>query len=690
MKKLLLLLLGLMLALPAVAQPVVCDSVATDSVAHRKKVAVVLSGGGAFGAVHVGALKVLEEAGLPVDMVVGTSMGSIVGALYSVGYDSDDIATMFHCMDWTELFLDRKDQHRLTLKERDAQNTYFFEREFYVGKGIDPEPGGVIRGHNVEDALEYYLQGYTDSIDFMRDLPRKFACVATDLVTDSAVVFTSGSLVKSVRASMSIPGLFTPVRLDSMVLVDGGAKNNFAADVAHRLGADIVIGIRFTRGLGTDKGPKYRTIIDVLERAGGSDVSRRARDNEKYCNLVVRVPVKGYTSGSFTRKSLDSLMTRGERAMREQMDTLLALKSLLGVSPSQDYTLHLRDIDDLAPLDEGQAGLVDIREPNTVGTSPGLRFDTEDFAAMQLRGRYFMGGKVRKELDLTLRLGRRSMLRVGFDVEPWHFKRMGVSYEFWYKYLDLYTKGKRSDNLSLIYQHANVKLFALDAPNFDLELGFGWEHYHQFRPLWNEHSEVIFPSNEHYFNYHVALRYNNEDRRYFTRRGIRAEARAAYYTDNFAQWNGHTGFGAVAALWQMTVPLAHDTHLRWGVQGRLLFGDDIPVMKHNMAGGMSQGKFFPQQMPLAGMGHVEFFDTKMVSASLRLQQRIVGQHYLLLDGSVAEHNDTLGGLFDRKPLWGIQLGYFYNSSLAGPLGATIGWNSHTHRVNFLLSLGFDF
>ena len=666
------------------------STVEADSVAHRKKVAVVLSGGGAFGAVHVGALKVLEEAGMPVDMVVGTSMGSIVGALYSVGYDSGDIATMFHDMDWTELFLDRADRRHLTLTERDILNSHIGRRYFFAVDSIDPQPGGVIRGTNVERTFTHYLQGYTDSIDFLHDLPRQYACVATDLITDSAVTLTRGSLVKSVRASMSIPGLFTPVRMDSMVLVDGGAKNNFAADVARKLGADIVIGIGFTRGLGTGKGPKYRTIVEVLERAGGSDVSRRSRENEKYCDLVVKVPVKGYTSGSFTHRALDSLMTRGELAMRERMDTLLRLKARAGVSSDEDCSLHLRDMGHLMPLDEGQTGLVDARIANTIDAAVGVRFDTEDLAALQLRGRYFMDGKTRKELDLTVRLGWRSMLRAAFDIEPWHFKRMGVSYEFWYKYLDLYTKGKRSDNLSLIYQQANVKLFSLDALNFDCEVGLGWEHYHQFKPLSNEYSTVVFPANEHYFNYHVALRYDNEDRHYFTRSGMRAEARAAYYTDNLARWKGHAGFGEVAALWQMTVPLAHDTHLRWGVQGRLLFGDDIPVMKHNMAGGMTHGKFFPQQMPLAGMGHAEFFDTKMVSASLRLQQRLVGRHYLLIDGVVAGHHDTLGDLFDRRPLWGAQLGYFYNSGLAGPLGATIGWNSHTHRVNFFVSLGFDF
>ena len=683
MRRTILLLLTLFLSLNTLAQPA-----APDSVPQRKKVAVVLSGGGAFGAIHVGALKVIEEAGIPVDMVVGTSMGSIVGALYSVGYDSDDIATMFRTTDWADLFLDREDQRHGTLGERDALNTYLYERDFYVGESIDPQPGGVIRGTNVENAFERYLHGYTDSIDFLRDLPRQFACVATDLVTDSAEVLTRGSLVKSIRSSMSIPGVFTPVHMGDKVLVDGGSKNNFAADVARQLGADIVIGVKFHRGLGADKG--YRRLMDVLERSAGSDVSRRSRENEKYCDLVVRVPVRGYTSGSFTKGALDSLMARGEKAMRAKMDSLLVLKERAGAARERDYSMHLREIEDVANIDDAPAGLVDTRVPSTLNASVGLRFDTEDIAAAQFNARYFPGEKLNKELNLTVRLGLRSMLRLGFDLEPWLFKKIGMSYEFWYKRFDLHTRGHRSDNLSLIYQNANVKLLQIDAMNFDCELGLGWEHYHHFNTMKNEYSTMVFDRNEHYFNYHAALRYNNEDNRYFPRRGVRAEARYEYYTDNFVEWKGHSGFGSLMARFQATIPLSRTTYLRPSVYGRLLFGDDIPDMKLNTAGGMSYGKFFPQQLPMAGMGQVEIFENNFLGASLRLQQRITGKHFLVLDGSVAEHNDTLGDIFERSPMWGAQIGYFFDSGIAGPLGATLGWNSHTHRVNFFVTLGFEF
>ncbi|MBQ1724988.1 MAG: patatin-like phospholipase family protein [Muribaculaceae bacterium] len=682
MRKVVFLLLAALMAVPAVAQ---VNS--GDSIAPRKKVAVVLSGGGAFGAIHVGALKVIEEAGLPVDMVVGTSMGSIVGALYSVGYDSNDIATMFRTMDWTELFLDRKNQQYLTLSERDKQNTYLYEREFYLGKGIDPYPGGVIHGTNVERTFEHYLQGYNDSINFLRDLPRQFACVTTNLITDEEVVLTYGKLAQSLRSSMSIPGVFSPVHMGNMVLVDGGAKNNFAADVARNLGADIVIGVKFDLGLGTDT--QYRTLIDVMERSMGSDVSRRAQANEKYCDLVVKVPVRGFTSGSFTSKALNTLMERGEAAMREKMDSLMLLKAQAGANPEVNYSMHLRDINNLRD-DEEEVKLINTCKPYALVGSDGLRFDSEDIAAIQLNGHYTMGGKLHKDLELTARLGLRSMLRLAFDIEPKPFRKIGLSYEFWYKYFDLFTRGRRSDNLSFIYQQANLKLLGIDAMNFDCEVGLGWEHHHHFKGLKNEYSEVTFTPNEHYFNYHVQLRYNSQDNRYFTRKGVRAEARYDYYTDNFGQWKGHSGFMSVMAMCQVTIPITRTTHLRPAVMGRLLFGDDVPIMKRNVAGGATYGKFFPQQLPIVGLGHVEFFDSKFIGASLRLQQRITGRHYLMFDGCVAEHNEELGDIFDSKPLWGVQASYFYNSGIAGPLGASLGWNSHSHRLYFFLSLGFDF
>lgn len=666
----------------------VAQTSATDTVPHRKKVAVVLSGGGAYGAIHVGALKVLEEAGMPIDMVVGTSMGSIVGALYCVGYNSDDIADLFKETDWSDLFLDSEDESHMTLRERDEKNTYIYKRDFYVRGNIDPQPGGLLRGANIDKTFERLLYGYTDSINFLTDMPRQFACIATDLLTDDEVVLTDGSLVKSIRSSMAIPGVFTTVRLGDKQLVDGGAKNNFAADVARRLGADIVIGVKFDRQLDTIT--EYRRIIDVLERTGGSDVSRRSRENEKYCDLVIKVPVRGFTSGSFTTRALDSLMGRGEKAARQRMERIIRLKAEAVGDTNRDYSIHLRDLNSMRQVVIEPKGLSYAEKPNTVEAAIGLRLDSDELIAALLGARYYMPGKGRKELDIALRLGLRSSLRLGFELQPSPFKRMGASYEIGYNYSNFFTRGKRSDNLSYLHQRADLKLFSLDAVNFNFEIGLGWDHFHQFKEMYNEYSDLSLNTNEYYFSYHAKLRYNSENSHYFPIRGIRAEVAYEYCTDNFVEWKGHSGFSALTAMCRATIPLSATTHLLPTVQGRLLFGDELPVMSGNVVGGISYGKLVPQQLPFAGLAHAEFFKTKFVSASLRLQQRLTGRHYLLLEGGIAEQNYEMKSLFDEKPIWGAQLSYFYNSGIAGPLGAVIGWNSYSKRVSFLVSLGFDF
>ena len=419
--------------------------------------------------------------------------------------------------------------------------------------------------------------------------------------------------------------------------------------------------------------------------------NRFASENEKYCDLLVKVPVRGMTSGSFTTGALNTLMERGEKAMREKMDSLMLLKEQAGAIAGKNYSIHLRNIQDMEDkAAQEPVTLIDTRKVSTMQASVGLRFDTEDLVAAQLNGRYYMGGRLNKELELTARLGLRSMLRLDFNIEPWRHKKMGLSYQFWYKYNNLYTHGKRTNNISLIYQHANARLFSLEAMNFDCELGLGWEHYHIFDILWNDGTKLKFNPNEHYFNYHLRLRYNSENSRYFTTRGMRVEAQYAYYTDNFAQMKGHSGISAVTAMWQMTIPLTRTTHLRPTVQGRLLFGDDIPITASNVVGGMTNGRFFPQQLSMVGIGHTEAMDSKFVSASLRLQQRITGQHYIILDAAIAEHNNDIEKIFDRRPLCGVQLAYFYNTRFAGPLGAALRWSNHTHRLNFFLTLGFDF
>ena len=674
MKKFIISLIMLLAITGLVAQPV-------DN-RNRKKVAVVLCGGGAMGTIHIGALKVLEEAGIPIDMVTGTSMGSIIGGMYAVGYDAADIETIVNSMDWGDILRDRLSMRNQTLAEREKQNIYLFDYRLFLDKSQDTLAGGFIRGINVEKTLRHYLRQPED-IDF-KQLPRPFGCIATDLVTDSEVVLDHGSLPRSIRASMAVPGVFAPVRMDPYILVDGGTKNNFPADLARRMGADIVIGVRTDLGLND----KYYSTSDILERSVGADIHNRSDENDKYCDLIIRVPVRGYSAAHFYRSAIKELIRRGEEATRAQMDSIMILKRMVGVP--DDYKPDYSIIS-LSDVDNTTAGKLVNEEnaKNSIKASVGLRYDNEELVAAQVGATYYFGNKLDKTLDLTLRLGKRTMGRLAWNMIPKPHRKVGLSYEIWHEDIDLYQGKHRSDAIKFIYQKANATLFSFDALNLNVDLGIAWEHYHHYDVLNSAYSVSEFLKNEYYFNYHAHAQYNSEDHWYFTHTGMRAEALYAYYTDNFAQWKDHAGFSEVSARWRMTMPLTSTTHLQPMIYGRMLFGKDIPATAMNMLGGNRGGIYYAQQLPFSGFGHCHVMDKNVLVAGLKMQQRLFKEHYIMVKGHVAQQNNKLGDIFDGKPIWGTQIGYAYNSIL-GPLGGSLSWSNFTKQVSIYINLGFEF
>ncbi len=212
---------------------------------ERKKVAVVLSGGGAKGVAHIGALKGIEQAGIPIDIVVGTSMGAVVGGMYSIGYTPDQLDSMVMSQDWGLLLSDRTPRPNQPYSEKENDDRYLISYSFGRGAG---GVSGLVKGTNLEMLFNDMMVGHHDSLDF-KQLPIPFACVAANIVDGSEVVFDRGVLPTAMRASMAIPGFFTPVDIGEMMLIDGGLINNYPVDVARDMGADLIIGVDVQSGL---------------------------------------------------------------------------------------------------------------------------------------------------------------------------------------------------------------------------------------------------------------------------------------------------------------------------------------------------------------------------------------------------------------------------------------------------------
>jgi NTE family protein len=206
----------------------------------RARIGLVLSGGGARGAAHVGVLKVLEELRVPIDAIAGTSMGAVVGGLYAAGLSAADIERELTSIDWEDAFRDRPARSLLNFRRRAEDADFLVQLPLGFREGRFFLPSGLIQGQKLTQRLRELTLGMA-GIDDFDELPTPFRAVATDLETGDAVVIGSGDLAGALRASLSAPGIFAPVERDGRLLVDGGIANNLPIDVARGMGVDVLI-----------------------------------------------------------------------------------------------------------------------------------------------------------------------------------------------------------------------------------------------------------------------------------------------------------------------------------------------------------------------------------------------------------------------------------------------------------------
>ncbi|WP_309044993.1 patatin-like phospholipase family protein [Marinobacter sediminicola] len=279
--------------------PISLAAAASDTAAERPRIGLVLSGGGAKGMAHVGVLRVLEEMKIPVDMVVGTSAGSAVGALYASGMPVSEIEHRFLEMDWLSSF--RDDPGRVYKPVRRKQADWKYPLAPGLGVSLDGlhVGAGIIAGQN----LGFILNELTNSVSLVEDfdrLPIPFRAVATDLETGEMVVLGSGNLATAIRASMSIPGVYAPVRLGDRLLVDGGIAANLPVSVARDMGADLIIAVDITDALlGPDELREAFSIFGQLTTI----MTRRNTDeqlgmlDEK--DILIRPDLEGHGAADF-------------------------------------------------------------------------------------------------------------------------------------------------------------------------------------------------------------------------------------------------------------------------------------------------------------------------------------------------------------------------------------------------------
>ena len=756
------------------------DSIRTAE--KRPTVALVLSGGGAKGAAHVGVIRYLESIGMPVDIVMGTSMGGLVGGIYALGYNPDQLDSLIRSIDWDMALSDKVPRDYLSYttikyKEKYALSfPFFYDADEYkqmkesgqryirrvddihLGAGnadasnmvkdnlLGSLPSGMVYGQNVNNILSSLSVGYQDETDFY-DLPIPFLCVATDLVSGTAKIWTKGKLNTALRSTMSIPGLFAPVRVDGMVLVDGGMRNNYPTDLAKKAGADIVIGVDLSSGFKDYN--QINNLADIINT--GIDMLGRSsfENNISIPDVNIKPDLHEYNMMSFDEASIDTIINRGYTAALAVAGQLDSIKTLVGPArktlrndPADDIRarkvlvsgveiLGVNDKESLYLMNKIKVGAgsrmgnteIEDAEATIFGTNAfdyvnyeltgdeepyrlkfnckrgpvcqlglGGRFDTEEIVSVLVNiglGVHKLQGS---SLDFTGKVGTNPKGELTYS----YISQNGLSFNAMagVRYTDRnsFSIGSNRFRINFFDLRNEIYLSNIRWSKFYLKTGLRNDYY-KISSLMAEQVIGDYDVNQlsnDYITFFVDARKDSFDNAYIPTKG-----RSVGISYDWVFGGGPNSFNNFHAVQFDARSVVGGDRFAFipSVNIRYLIGDEVPVPFTNTMGGSMAGRYLDQQIPFIGINNAAATEKILGVFRGDLRARLFKNNYLSFIANYAVSCDELSA-FRSWPAGttdylGAGMQYTYNS-IVGPFSANIHWSNYTKKVGFYFSIGFDF
>jgi NTE family protein len=342
---------------------------------QRPRIGLVLSGGGALGTAHVGVIKVLEELQIPIDYVAGTSMGAIVGGLYASGLSPAEMEQALADIDWHDIFDDLPPRREMPFRRKQDDLTYLTRFEIGFNHGSFQIPPALVFGQKFGVELQRLTLRAAGIQDFDQ-LPIPFRAVATDIETGDMVVLSSGDLGRALRASMAVPGVFSPIEIDGRLLVDGGLVRNLPVDVVREMGAEVVIAVDVGEPLYSRD--ELRSMLKVTSQVINMQLRKNVEEQVGAADFLIKPDLGGFSSAAFEKYG--EMIPRGEAATRVLADQLQRLT--VPASEHAAYRTRLRHHEPLAAVVESvQLSLESTADPELVlkqvRARPGDRLDVE-------------------------------------------------------------------------------------------------------------------------------------------------------------------------------------------------------------------------------------------------------------------------------------------------------------------------
>ena len=707
----------------------------------RPSVGLVMSGGGAKGFAYIGLLKVIQEAGLRVDYVAGTSMGSIVAGFYAIGYHPDSIYKIVREQNWDMVINDQIPREDVAFEEKEFGEKYIVSLPFRKKKLS--MMSSIHEGQEVDRMLNYYLSPVYNVDDFS-DLQIPFLCIGTDLLTGEQVELKTGYLPDAIRASMSIPGYFSPMEIDGKYLVDGGVVNNYPVLNVKNEGIDIIVGADVQFGLKDDIND-LQSITSVIDQIVG--FSRVDANTEGYANtdLYIHIPLD-YGTMDFT--SYDSIIAIGESIGRQHFDEIKALADSLNAieyRPLREFITQPLEsvyVDDV--LVEGNVKMPDVYFRDLV-----IDYSNKDVSLKELEDRVTMiyGTKFFKHISYKFRkngdknnlvfvitesdpgylsaavhydlnyqgsilanmtarnvLGKRSKLFVDlvlgtnprlkamYSLNNSKGTGLGVITDIYtFKFND-YQDGVKSGRLEFSNYSVQAFVHKSYSNKVKLRAGLLYEYFKFKEDVVTDTSLLKYSDFSSYGTLFASFNVDTRDHPYYPTKGVQAELKFKY----MMPWSNNTieelvqSAAIVYLKYDHNIKLAPKFVLRPGFFGAATFKHDkLPPIQHWVGvGGLNPNNYVETHVSFTGVNFVQSWGFYTWIVRMKLQYELMDKIYLIARADVGINANVFEQLNNMdNTMFGYGLTASYNSFI-GPVEFTIMGSNINPDPTFFVNIGF--
>ncbi|MCK9452823.1 MAG: patatin-like phospholipase family protein [Bacteroidales bacterium] len=709
-----------------------------DSAQKRPKLGLVLSGGGAKGFAHIGAIKVFEEAGLKFDYVGGTSMGSIIGGLYALGYNSDEMMRIISNQNWSHLLSDRIPRRYIPIEEK--YNADRFVTTFPFRKRKIQLRQGLYSGEMIDLLLAHYTsQAYL--YDSFSDLPLPFLCIGTNLEDGSSVILDKGILHQAMRASMSIPSYFTPINIDGTVLVDGGVVNNYPVQEVRDMGADIIVGVDVQAGL--HRREQLTSMTKIMEQITAFHRTKANILGKEKTDIYINPEMGGFDMMSFDAN--DTIIKLGEAAARRELPRLKKLAdSLNAFGGGNDRKLDAKPLDSVfvasiqyrglknvsrsflegalqfearewihmdeitsgilsaygsgffesvkyhfLPDIEGVVLVIEVDEASSGILGAGIHYDSDYKVALLLNATFknvlYKGSK----LFIDLNLGENSRLSAFYLIDRGRKPGLGFKFSTFSLQFNDYDKDIIVDVFNT--NQNKVEVFTQVSRRKTLQFRTGFEY--EYIKLDTKLDGAFGADYNSYFSLFANWMADTYDRSSFPTRGIQFNLKAKYIIPVAQNWDENIFSNALMfqLKFNKNTPLSPRSTLQSGFFAGFTIKDNLPPPQHwFILGGQSQNTYYDGFIPFYGLRFIEEAGLYTLVGNFAWQYNFHRKLYLSLKlnlGVIDSDFEDMVKNFNPIVGVGVALGY---DSFIGPIEVSLMGSNQNDGIMSFVNIGYWF